>query len=137
MKDKELNDELSKEKLEEYAKEAEKRWGNTELYKQSAKRYNPLSKEQKDRIQKESNDLTKEVASHIGEDVKSEIVQRLIEQHYNSLRNFYEPNLELYAGLANMYVVDERFKAHYEKFAKGLAQFMHDAMMAYCEIHQA
>jgi hypothetical protein len=30
-----------------------------------------------------------------------------------------------------MYVEDPRFTAYYEKYAKGLAKFMHDAMMEF------
>jgi hypothetical protein len=60
-------------------------------------------------------------------------VQALIAEHYNSLRTFYEPNLEMYAGLANMYVDDPRFRATFERYDKDLPEFMRDAMLAYVE----
>jgi MerR family transcriptional regulator, thiopeptide resistance regulator len=33
-------------------------------------------------------------------------------------------------GLAEMYVVDPRFAAHYDAIAPGLAQYVHDAIVA-------
>jgi len=68
---------------------------------------------------------------------KSEAVQILIDKHYKSLQAFYEPNLKLYRGLADLYVTDERFKAFYERIADGLAQFMHDGMIYYADMGEA
>ena len=36
------------------------------------------------------------------------------------------------SGLAEMYVADERFKAYYEAVAPGAAEFLRDAIKAYC-----
>ena len=33
-------------------------------------------------------------------------------------------------ALAELYVADPRFRAHYEQVAPGLAQFVHDAIQA-------
>lgn len=38
---------------------------------------------------------------------------------------------EAHAGLANMYVEDERFKAYYDKDQPGLAEFLRDAVLIY------
>ena len=35
-------------------------------------------------------------------------------------------------GLAEMYVADDRFKAYYEAVAPGAAEFLRDAIKAYC-----
>jgi hypothetical protein len=45
-------------------------------------------------------------------------------------RWFYECTPEIHRGLAEMYVQDERFTRHYEDRAPGLAQYVHDAIMA-------
>ena len=42
----------------------------------------------------------------------------------------------MYRGLGDMYVADPRFAAYYEKYAPGLAQFMRDAMHAYCDAQE-
>lgn len=39
---------------------------------------------------------------------------------------------QAHAGLAEMYVADERFKAYYEAWAPGAAAFLRDAIRAYC-----
>ncbi len=36
----------------------------------------------------------------------------------------------MHRGLADMYVADERFAAHYDAVAPGLAQYVHDAVYA-------
>ncbi len=36
----------------------------------------------------------------------------------------------MHASLADLYVADERFHAHYERRAAGLAQYVHDAVKA-------
>ena len=45
-------------------------------------------------------------------------------------RNFYDCDLAMHTRLADLYVVDERFAAHYERRAQGLAQVVHDAVHA-------
>jgi len=42
-----------------------------------------------------------------------------------------EYSKEAHAGLANMYVDDERFTAYYDKEQPGLAQFLRDAILIY------
>ena len=132
MNDKDLYGSFTKEEMEEYAKEAKMRWGNTKAYQESQERYKKMSKADLELIQKEGDILMKEIAANMNEDVKSEKIQKLIDRHYNNLGNFYEPNLELYKGLAEMYIADKRFTAYFEKYNKGLAQFMHDVMIIYC-----
>jgi hypothetical protein len=43
---------------------------------------------------------------------------------------FYECTTEIHVGLAEMYVADPRFTATYETIAPGLAQYLHDAILA-------
>lgn len=44
--------------------------------------------------------------------------------------NFYDCTFEIHRGIAGMYVADPRFTATYEELAPGLAQWLHDAMLA-------
>ncbi len=134
MDDKDLYGSFSKEEMEKYQAEAKERWGQTEAWRQSEERTKKMGKEGLKKVLEESGKLTLEIASHMGEDPKSEVVQGLIVKHYDGLRAFYEPNVEIYRGLATMYVDDPRFKANYEKVKVGLAEFMRDAMMHYCDV---
>lgn len=133
MEDKALYTSFSKEDEAKYAAEAKERWGHTDAYRQSQQRYNKLTDAEKQKIGKAGQDLLREIASHMSEDPKSEVVQTLIARHYEGLRTFYDPNTQIYRGLAEMYVADPRFAAFYENFAPGLAQFMRDAMIEFCD----
>jgi DNA-binding transcriptional MerR regulator len=133
MTDKDLYVGLSKEDEANYTAEAKERWGHTDAWKQSQERYGKLSDAEKQKIGQAGHDLVKEIASHMPDGAKSEVVQKLIGQHYEALRTFYDPNTQMYRGLAEMYVGDPRFAAFYEKFTPGLAQFMCDAMVEFCD----
>lgn len=133
MEDKALYTSFSKEDEAKYAAEAKELWGHTDAYKQSQERYGKLSDAEKQKIGQAGQDLVTEIASHMSEGAKSDIVQKLIARHYEGLRTFYDPNTQIYRGLAEMYVADPRFAAFYENFVPGLAQFMRDAMVEFCD----
>lgn len=116
-----------------YADEAKSRWGNTEMYEESVKRVAKMSKNEMIKIQKDGDLLMKEIVQNMSKGPASIEIQKLISRHYNGLRAFYEPNLKMYRGLADMYVSDPRFISYYEKYAPGLAVFMQDAMYKYCD----
>lgn len=42
-------------------------------------------------------------------------------------------SLEAFEGLGELYVTDERFTENIDKFGKGLAKFMRDAMKIYAK----
>lgn len=136
------NDDLfasfSDEQMKQYQEEAKQRWGNTEAWKQSQERTKHWTKADYDRIKKDGEAWTKKMAAikEQGFTPQSPEAQAMIDQHYNGLRTFYEPNLEMYRGLGQMYVDDPRFTAYYDKHAKGLAIYMRDAMVYYVEQHQ-
>ena len=45
-------------------------------------------------------------------------------------RWFYDCPAPMHVGLAQMYLSDPRFTRHYEEQEPGLAQFVHDAIVA-------
>ena len=45
-------------------------------------------------------------------------------------RWFYDCSPEMQRGLAEMYVADDRFRQYYDDRAQGLAQWVHDAVLA-------
>lgn len=118
-----------------YEDEARERWGHTDAWKQSQERAKKLTKEDWARIQKAGDDLMKEIVAAVeaGKAPSDPEVLALIARHYDGLRTFYEPNLQMYRGLADMYVGDPRFAAYYDKYRPGLATFMRDAMHAYAD----
>lgn len=118
---------------DKYAQEAKERWGESDLYRQSQERVKKFSKTDWERIKEEGEKLMKEIVAAMSGGASSPEVQKLIAKHYEGLRTFYEPNLVMYRGLGNMYYDDPRFSAYYEKFHKGLAKFMKEAIGVYCD----
>lgn len=136
MEDTELYEGFTPEQQKEYQKEAEQRWGHTDAYRTSTERVKNMSKEQQAELQRQGIEWTKKLSTLMDQDPTSPEIQAMIAQHYNGLRTFYEPNLELYRGLADMYVADARFTAYYDKHRPGLATFMQKAMHAFIKNQQ-
>jgi DNA-binding transcriptional MerR regulator len=136
MEDKDLYGGFTREETAALEAEAKERWGETDAYKQSMERVKKMSKEEMNELGRKGEGWTKNFSTHMDEDPKSEVVQKLIAEHYNALRTFYEPSLEMYRGLATMYVDDARFAKYYDKHRPGLAKFMRDAMLHYVETEE-
>lgn len=120
---------------DEYAAEAQERWPGQ--YAESQKRLSRLSSAEQKSLFERGDSITKALAEAMaaGEAAGGERIQALIAEHYNWICAFWTPNREAYIGLGAMYAADERFKAHYEKFAAGLAEFMSEAMTSYANAH--
>jgi len=64
-----------------------------------------------------------------------ELAQKACDLHRQWLTVFYPKySKEYHMGLAEMYVADERFRAHYDKIADGCAVFLRDAINIFCDI---
>jgi DNA-binding transcriptional MerR regulator len=118
---------------DEYADEGEERWGGTEAYKESARKTAKYTKDDWQRIQRETADLMARwiAAFDAGVPADSQAAMDLAEEHRQQITEyFYECSLEIHTGLAEMYLADERFTANYENQRQGLAQYVHDAILA-------
>ncbi|WP_101846771.1 MerR family transcriptional regulator [Halobacillus sp. Marseille-P3879] len=122
------------EHQQKYAKEAEQRWGNTDAYKQSAKKTASYTEKDWRKIHEESENIDGHLIQLMGRGPGDEEVQKWINakrQHITD--HFYDCNLEIFRGLADMYVNDPRFTANIDKKKKGYAQFLYKAMHIYCD----
>lgn len=135
--DKKLYDGFDTGEQDQYAEEVKARWGNTEAYKQSKERTKNWNSSDYDRLKQDMDAWMKVFVLEVPKGAKSAEVQKMIAEHYDGLRKFYEPNLKMYRGLADMYVDDPRFAAYYEKYAPGLALFMQEAMHFYADTEEA
>lgn len=133
MDDNELYDAFKDDDVKAYVEEAKARWGNTDAWKQSMERTRRMTKADMAKLKKKADEFMRILATHVAMDPACGAAQQLIAQHYEGLRTFYDPNPALYRGLADMYIADPRFTLYYEKYAKGLAQFMHKAMHTYAD----
>ncbi len=118
---------------EEYAIEAEQRWGETEAWAQSQQRTRTMTKRDWLRVKAETDDLERRFAEALstGVPAEAETAMDLAEEHRQQMsRNFFDCGTEMHAGIGRMYVEDERFAAHYERIASGLAQYVSTAVQA-------
>jgi MerR family transcriptional regulator, thiopeptide resistance regulator len=116
-----------------YADEAEQRWGGTDAYASSQQRVSRYGKEDWARLKAETADWGARLAAlqAAGAPADGPDAMELAEEHRQSIsRWFYECTYEIHTGLADMYLADERFTAHYEAIAPGLARYLHDAIHA-------
>ncbi len=134
--DTELYGNFSKAEMENFVAEARQKWGQTEAFRQSQVRVKQMGPAGLKSTMAAATKRTTAIAQAMQAQLnpESEPVQQLIAEHYQALHAFYTPTVEIYRGLATLYIADKRFSAYYEAFAPGLAQFMHDAMMAYCAL---
>lgn len=117
----------------EYEQEAEERWGDTDAYKESARRTKRYTKEDWTRFKAESEANGVAIATLMGEGVAADdprAMDRAEEARLLIDRWFYPCSHEFHVGLAAMYIVDPRFKATYEKIHPGMARYLHDAIQA-------
>jgi DNA-binding transcriptional MerR regulator len=118
---------------EDYEREAEERWGDTDAWAQSQRKTAAYSKEDWVRIKAEADDVTHRLAAAMRDGVPadSERAMDLAEEHRQHIsRWFYDCPPQMHAGLGRMYVEDERFTATYEQVAPGLAQYVSTAVQA-------
>ena len=116
-----------------YTEEVEQRWGDTDAYRESARRTSRYSKDDWERIKQESADLAVRwvAAFDAGVPAESQAAMDLAEEHRQQITKFfYDCSFEIHVGLAEMYLADERFTKFYEDQSPGLAQYTHDAIMA-------
>ena len=118
---------------EDYAEEAERRWGGTEAYKESQRRVSSYDKEDWQRLKAEEEEIRASLAAALdaGLAPDSEEAMAAAEAHRQHIsRWFYECGYEMHRGLTEMYVSDERFRSNYDATAPGLAAFIRDAARA-------
>jgi DNA-binding transcriptional MerR regulator len=117
----------------QHAREAQQRWGDTDVHAQSQRRTSSYGKQDWLRVKAEAQDIERRFgqALEAGEPADGQVARSLAEEHRQHItRSFYDCSVEMHRGLADLYLADERFTAHYEQVAPGLAQYVHDAVHA-------
>jgi len=124
---------------EEYAREAEERWGDTDAYRQSQERARRYTKDDWRRITAEGEEVTARLAAlkRAGRPADSVEAMDAAEAHRAQIdRWFYEVGYPMHRGLADMYLADPRFTKTYDDQEPGLAQYVHDAIHANADRHE-
>lgn len=119
----------------QYADEAKQRWGATDAYKEYEQKAAEYSDEKKTDAADGMNAILAEFAAARAEGATpdSETAQTLVRRLQAHITdNFYTCTKEILAGLGQMYVADERFKANIDKNGNGTAEFISKAVKSYC-----
>jgi hypothetical protein len=124
---------LIEENEEKYGQEIREKYGEDQVNQSNAKMMN-LMQEQWDRMQS----LTEEVQSRLEQAVIAEAdpagdTGLEIAALHKEWLTFTWPHYskEAHAGLAQMYLDDERFTAYYDKKVLGCAKFLRDAVFTF------
>ena len=129
----ELREVFGDEDPTQHAEEVRERWGDTDAYAQSHARTSSYGKQDWLEVKAEGDDVERRFAEALAAGLPADdpSVTAIAEDHRQHIsRRFYDCSPEMHSSLADMYVADERFTAHYERRAPGLAQYVHDAVKA-------
>jgi hypothetical protein len=119
--------------VSDYDDEVQQRWGNTEQFRESTDRTSKYTHADFAAAKIDQEAVTEKFATAFGNgvDYKSVEVQSIVTAHRVAISKwFYECSVEMQRNLALMYINDERFKKYYDGRVRGLAQYVHDAIMA-------
>ncbi len=124
------NSEFERIKLETKAK-----WGRTDAYKQ-------FEEKVKDYSEKEWNDSADginrimeafAICMKNGDTAESTEAQSLVESLQNYIsEHYYNCTTQILEGLGQIYVSDDRFKQNIDMYGAGTAEYINNAITAYC-----
>ncbi|MBO3698295.1 MerR family transcriptional regulator [Fabibacter sp. E12] len=129
--DKEMYEGFQPEEVESIKKETIERWPDEAP--QVEERIRNMSKQAWKETKQEAEEINLWLANLIHKPVDHIDVQKVIKLHFDHLNKFYEVSEERYRGLAEMYLQDDRFKAHYESVKPGLAAFLNKGIHQFCD----
>lgn len=119
--------------MREHDQEVRDRWGDTDAYAQSTARTSKYTQADFAAAKVDQEAATERFVVAFGNSypVTSEQAQAAVVAHREAISKwFYECSVEMQKNLAVMYLEDHRFKAYYDGRVRGLAQYVHDAIMA-------
>lgn len=126
---------LVDENEKRYGQEVRERWGDAAADASNAKLMG-MNVEQYRETQELEQGVKDALRSAMeAGDPAGEDAQRAADLHRQWLCRFWKDGTyskAAHQGLAEMYVADDRFKAYYEAVAPGAAEFLRDAIKAYC-----
>lgn len=121
---------LVDENEQKYGREAREKYGDEAVDRANRKVLNMTKEEELEALSKKLTE-TLHAAFKTG-DPAGELARKAADLHRQWLCFFWDNyTKEAHAGVAQMYVEDERFKAYYDKEQPGTAAFLRDAILIY------
>ncbi len=117
----------------QYEDEARERWGDTDAYKEAARRAASYREEQLREIKARAHETVRQFVElkRSGEPADGEPARVAAEQARLHIdRWFYPCSRDMHRAIGEMYVADSRFAAHYEKVEPGLTAYVRGAIVA-------
>jgi hypothetical protein len=119
--------------MDQYEDEVKERWGDTQAYAKSQSRTSKYTHEDFAAAKVDQEAATELFVYAFGNSLAtdSEKAQAAVVAHRAAISKwFYDCSVQMQKNLALMYVQDPRFKKYYDGRVNGLAQYVHDAIMA-------
>jgi MerR family transcriptional regulator, thiopeptide resistance regulator len=134
MSKKQLFKGFSAEQEADYARQARLRY-DPQTVRESQKRWQDYSADEKNRIMDEGNVIYTELAQAIDQQVPPETAQAqaLMARWHAHIRYFYEPTTAVLRGLGELYVNDADFGATFKAIHVDLARYMQVAIAQYVD----
>ena len=120
----------------DYSTEVQKRWGNTDAYREHELKTKNYTKEKWAEANNGLMAIFAEFAAckDSGVSADSAEAQALVAKlQMHITANYYTCTDEILAGLGKMYVADERFKKNIDKYGEGTAAFAAEGIGIYVE----
>lgn len=120
---------------EGHKQEAKRLYG--EAFEESERRASKYDRKQWEQFKAEQKQLMEDILSARAKGPEDSMVLDLMGRHRATITKwFYDCTLDIFDGLADLYVQDARFTKTYEDIAPGLAGFMSASMKAYVKREQ-
>ncbi len=119
--------------MSQFESEVHQRWGDTDAYRQSKAKTSKYSKDDFEAAKVDQEAATELFVYAFGNSlpIDSPKAQEAVRAHRDAITKwFYDCSIEMQKNLALMYIEDPRFKEYYDGRVRGLAQYVHDAVMA-------
>lgn len=130
--DQELYEGFTPEQIERYQREAREMY-DPALVAESERRVKKMSRAQWQAVKAEGGAVTTALAALADREPGDAEVQALVARHHAWIENFYPCSAEVFRGLGELYVQHPEFRANYEKYRPGLADFLSAAMSYYAD----
>lgn len=122
--------------FEKYKAEVKEKWGGTDAYRDYEEKTGKHSADKWNDLAVGMNGILEEFAVCMknGGKATSEEALNLVKSLQKFItENYYNCTNEILAGLGKMYVADDRFRKNIDKHADGTAEFISQAIEAYCK----